>query len=93
MSLISEEKASILQQYRLSDKDTGSVEVQVALLTGRIEKLKKHFKEHNHDHHSRRGLIRMVKHRGKLLAYLKRKDQERYRNLVQRLKLRSSSIN
>lgn len=89
MSLITEEKAKILQEYRLSEKDTGSTEVQVALLTGRIKKLTEHFKTHKHDHHSRRGLLRMVSHRRKLLSYLKRKDLARYRDLIKRLGLRS----
>ena len=90
MSLIAEEKAQILQQYRLSEKDTGSIEVQVALLTGRIKKLTEHFKTHKHDYHSRRGLLRMVSHRRKLLSYLKQKDLTRYRELIKRLRLRSS---
>lgn len=89
MSLIAEEKAKILQEYRLSDSDTGSIEVQVALLTGRIKKLTEHFKTHKHDHHSRRGLLRMVSHRRKLLSYLKRKDLSRYSDLIKRLGLRS----
>lgn len=89
MSLIPEEKAAILQEYRASDKDTGSTEVQVALLTGRIKKLTEHFKKHKHDFHSRRGLLRMVSHRRKLLSYLKRKDLARYRDLIKRLGLRS----
>lgn len=90
MSLIPEEKAAILQEYRLSEKDTGSTEVQVALLTGRIKKLTEHFKTHKHDYHSRRGLLRLVSHRRKLLSYLKQKDLARYRDLIQRLGLRSS---
>jgi small subunit ribosomal protein S15 len=89
MSLIAEEKAQILQEYRLSDSDTGSCEVQVALLTGRIKKLTGHFKAHKHDHHSRRGLLRMVSQRRKLLAYLKKKDLARYQDLIKRLGLRS----
>ena len=89
MSLIADEKAEILQEYRLSDQDTGSTEVQVALLTERIKKLTGHFKQHKHDYHSRRGLLRMVSHRRKLLSYLKRKDLARYRDLIKRLGLRS----
>ena len=89
MSLTAEEKKAILTEYQLSDADTGSVEVQVALLTGRIKKLTGHFKEHIHDHHSRRGLLRMVSQRRKLLSYVKNKDQARYRTLIQRLGLRS----
>lgn len=90
MSLTPEEKAGILQEYRLSEKDTGSTEAQVALLTGRIKKLTEHFKAHKHDYHSRRGLLRLVSHRRKLLSYLKRKDLARYRDLIKRLGLRSS---
>lgn len=89
MSLIPEEKLAILQEYRLSNEDTGSVEVQVALLTGRIKKLTEHFKTHKHDHHSRRGLLRLVSQRRKLLGYLKNKDLTRYRDLIKRLGLRS----
>jgi len=89
MSLLAEEKAELITEYRLSEKDTGSSEVQIALLTGRIKKLTEHFKKHSHDYHSRRGLLRMVSHRRKLLAYLKRTDTARYRNLINRLGLRS----
>jgi len=89
MSLAVEEKAKIVQEYRLSDSDTGSPEVQVAILTGRIKTLTEHFKEHKHDHHSRRGLLRMVSHRRKLLDYLKHKDLARYLELIKRLGLRS----
>ena len=88
MSLSAEEKADILKDYQTQEGDTGSPEVQVALLTHNINKLQDHFKAHKHDHHSRRGLIRMVNQRRKLLDYLKRKNDERYLSLIQRLSLR-----
>ena len=89
MSLVAEEKVKIVQDYKRSDGDTGSPEVQVAILTGRIKKLTEHFKKHKHDHHSRRGLLKMVSHRRKLLSYLKHKALARYRDLIKRLGLRS----
>jgi len=82
------EKSQILQDYQRANNDTGSPEVQVALLTANINSLSNHFKANKKDHHSRRGLIRMVNHRRKLLDYLKGKDVERYRSLIQRLGLR-----
>jgi small subunit ribosomal protein S15 len=88
MALTAEQKAEIVAEYALSEGDTGSPEVQVALLTTNINQLQDHFKEHNHDHHSRRGLIRMVNTRRKLLDYLKRKDVNRYADLIKRLGLR-----
>lgn len=88
MALTASQKADIVREYALSEGDTGSPEVQVALLTGNINQLQDHFKSHEHDHHSRRGLIRMVNTRRKLLDYLKRKDSARYNNLIQRLGLR-----
>ena len=88
MALTAEQKAEIVAEYALSEGDTGSPEVQVALLTTNINQLQDHFKEHNHDHHSRRGLIRMVNSRRKLLDYLKRKDVNRYADLIKRLGLR-----
>ena len=88
MALSSEKKESIIKEYAQGDGDTGSPEVQVALLTANINELQAHFKEHIHDHHSRRGLIRMVNSRRKLLDYLKRKDVERYAKLIERLGLR-----
>lgn len=81
-------KKSIVQEYQVSEGDTGSPEVQVALLTARIVGLTEHFKHHIHDHHSRRGLLRLVSQRRKLLDYLKNKDIERYRSLIKRLGLR-----
>lgn len=88
MALSAEQKETIVKEYALSDGDTGSPEVQVALLTANINELQAHFKEHAHDHHSRRGLIRMVNNRKKLLDYLKRKDIERYASLIKQLGLR-----
>ena len=88
MALSAIQKAEILSEYALAEGDTGSPEVQVALLTGNINQLQDHFKIHSHDHHSRRGLIRMVNTRRKLLDYLKRKDITRYSTLIQRLGLR-----
>jgi small subunit ribosomal protein S15 len=88
MALTAEQKADIVRDFALAEGDTGSPEVQVALLTGNINQLQDHFKNHEHDHHSRRGLIRMVNTRRKLLDYLKRKNSERYSSLIQRLGLR-----
>lgn len=88
MSLSAEEKAAVVKDYQTSEGDTGSPEVQVALLTANIQQLQDHFAEHKHDHHSRRGLIRMVNQRRKLLDYLKRKDLERYTTLIKRQGLR-----
>ncbi|GMV55465.1 MAG: 30S ribosomal protein S15 [Betaproteobacteria bacterium] len=82
------DKAAIIEQYRQQAGDTGSPEVQVALLTARINTLTGHFKTHVKDHHSRRGLLMMVSQRRKLLDYLKRKNADRYRTLIERLGLR-----
>ena len=88
MALSAEKKAEILNEFKTAEGDTGSPEVQVALLTYNINGLQGHFKSNKKDHHSRRGLIRMVNQRRKLLDYLKRKDFERYQSLIQRLGLR-----
>jgi len=88
MSFDAEAKAKIVSEYARSESDTGSPEVQVALLTGRIQHLTDHFKTHKGDHHSRRGLLRLVNQRRSLLDYLKKKDIERYRDLINRLGLR-----
>ncbi|GLX83555.1 30S ribosomal protein S15 [Thalassotalea eurytherma] len=88
MSLNAQEKAAIVAEYAVKEGDTGSPEVQVALLTTQINHLQGHFKEHIHDHHSRRGLLRMVSQRRKLLDYLKRKNTERYSALIAKLGLR-----
>jgi small subunit ribosomal protein S15 len=88
MALNAETKAQIVKDYQMEDGDTGSPEVQVALLSANINALQGHFKEHGKDHHSRRGLIRMVNQRRRLLDYLKRKDTSRYAKLIERLGLR-----
>ncbi|ODS22808.1 30S ribosomal protein S15 [Candidatus Endobugula sertula] len=88
MALSAEEKSAIVQDNQREVGDTGSPEVQVALLTANINKLQGHFADHKQDHHSRRGLIRMVNQRRKLLDYLKRKDVARYANLIKKLGLR-----
>ena len=88
MSLDSQQKGEVIEAYRRSSNDTGSPEVQVALLTTRINHLSGHFGEHKHDHHSRRGLLRMINQRRKLLDYLKKKDVSRYQDLIKRLGLR-----
>ena len=88
MSLTAARKAEIVAEYKRADNDTGSPEVQVALLTAQINHLQDHFKEHKKDHHSRRGLIKMVNQRRKLLDYLKSKDNARYSDLIKRLELR-----
>ena len=83
-----EVKSEIIEKYRVHDTDTGSPEVQVALLTSRINELTEHFKVHEKDHHSRRGLLKLVGRRRRLLEYLKRQDLERYRQTIQSLGLR-----
>jgi small subunit ribosomal protein S15 len=88
MSISVTEKHEVVSEYRRGDGDTGSPEVQVALLSARIQNLTSHFKAHIHDHHSRRGLLKMVSQRRKLLDYLKNKDVDRYRDLITRLGLR-----
>ncbi len=88
MSLEKEEKAKLIKKFGLHPSDTGSAEVQVALLTTRINGLIHHFRMHKKDHHSRRGLLKMVGRRKRLLAYLEREDPERYFSLVKKLKLR-----
>lgn len=88
MPLTKEDKQRITKQFQRHDNDTGSPEVQVALLTGRIEYLSGHLREHKKDHHSRRGLLKMVGQRRRLLNYLGNVDIERYRTVIQRLGLR-----
>ena len=88
MSLSAEQKAEIVAKFGRAEGDTGSPEVQVALYTVQINHLQGHFKEHIHDHHSRRGLLRMVSSRRKLLDYLKGKNLTRYQDLIKRLGLR-----
>jgi len=88
MSITPERKQAIVKDYAVKKNDTGSPEVQVAILTERIVNLTDHFKEHAKDNHSRRGLMKMVNQRRRLLAYLKKTDEERYAQLIKRLGLR-----
>jgi small subunit ribosomal protein S15 len=88
MGLQVAQKAQVVKQHQRSAADTGSPEVQIALLTERINSLTEHFKSHVKDFHSRRGLLKMVSQRRKLLDYLKRKDADKYRGLIERLNLR-----
>ncbi len=83
-----DEKTAIIEKYRLSETDTGSPEVQIAILTKRISDLTEHLKSHKNDHHSRRGLFKMVGHRRNLLAYLQKTDIERYRAIIEKLGIR-----
>ena len=88
MSLTKEEAQEVIEKFGKNDKDTGSTEVQVALLTRRIEDLQEHFKNHKKDNHSRTGLLQIVSDRKKLLGYLKKKDPSSYQKLVKDLKIR-----
>jgi small subunit ribosomal protein S15 len=88
MTITAAQKSQIVADYQRAKGDTGSPEVQVALMTARINYLTEHFKEHNKDHHSRRGLLRLVSRRRKLLDYLKSKNEAGYKELIQRLDLR-----
>lgn len=88
MTLSKSEKETITKEYQVHTSDTGSPEVQVAILTTRINQLIEHLKLHKHDEHSRRGLLKLVGQRRRHLAYLSRKDQQRYRQLIERLGLR-----
>ena len=88
MALLKEQKSAVIGANQTREGDTGSPEVQVAILTERIRNLTEHFKDHHKDNHSRRGLLMMVNKRRSLLAYLKKKDVERYNSLIQKLGLR-----
>ncbi|WP_306252297.1 30S ribosomal protein S15 [Parvularcula sp. IMCC14364] len=88
MSISPERKSALIQEYAVKDGDTGSPEVQIAILSERINNLTGHFKEHKKDNHSRRGLLKMVSQRRGLLDYVKGKDEERYQSLISRLGLR-----
>lgn len=88
MPFTTQQKKAVIEEYQLSELDTGSPEVQVALLTARITHLTPHFFTHKKDNHSRRGLLHMVNQRRKLLDYVKRKDTTRYRSIIERLGLR-----
>ena len=88
MSTTKEQKSSLISEYRTHDSDTGSPEVQIALLSNRINYLTEHFKSHAKDHHSRRGLLKLVGRRRRLLDYLKQTDLERYRTVIEKLGIR-----
>ena len=88
MTLLPERKKAIIEEHKRHVTDTGSPEVQIAILSERINYLTEHFKTHTKDHHSRRGLLKLVGQRRRLLDYLKQKDVERYRSVIQRLKIR-----
>lgn len=88
MGIAQQQKREVIEQFKIHESDTGSPEVQVALLSQRIEYLTEHFKVHVKDHHSRRGLLKLVGHRRRLLDYLKKSDFQRYQNLIQRLGIR-----
>jgi small subunit ribosomal protein S15 len=88
MPLAIEKKKTLIQQYRVHDGDTGSPEVQIALLTERINSLTEHFKQHTKDHHSRRGLLMLIGKRRGLIEYLRKKDTERYRAIIEKLGIR-----
>ncbi len=88
MSLSADQKKVVIEEYQTGNDDTGSPEVQVALLSTRINELSAHFADHKKDHHSRKGLLKMVNQRRKLLDYLKSKDLKRYQDLIKRLGLR-----
>ncbi|TLP47187.1 MULTISPECIES: 30S ribosomal protein S15 [Cohaesibacter] len=88
MSITAERKQELIKEYGTKEGDTGSPEVQVAVLTERIVNLTEHFKSHKKDNHSRRGLLKLVSQRRKLLDYVKAKDEARYQDLIKRLKLR-----
>ena len=88
MSVTTERKAELIKEYATKDGDTGSPEVQVAILTERITNLTEHFKSHKKDNHSRRGLLKLVSQRRTLLDYVKRSDEQRYQTLIERLGIR-----
>jgi small subunit ribosomal protein S15 len=91
VALEKDDKTSIIGDYQIHTSDTGSPDVQIALLSERISQLQEHLKSHTHDYHSRRGLLKLVGRRRRLLAYLSEKDRERYRALIDRLGLRDRS--
>ena len=88
MSLTQEAQQAILEEFGSNNQDTGTTEVQIALITKRIQNLTEHFRSHKKDHNSRRGLLKLVGQRRRLLSYLRRKDVERYRNIIKKLGLR-----
>jgi len=88
MAIVKEQKQAIIGDYKLHENDTGSPEVQIAILSTRITYLTEHFKIHQKDHHSRRGLLKLVSQRRKLLDYLKKSNKERYEKVIERLEIR-----
>ena len=88
MSIKKEVKKDLISKFSINDNDTGSAEVQIAVLTQRINNLIEHFKDHKHDNHSKRGLVALVNNRKKLLSYLSKKDNEKYNKLIKDLKIR-----
>ena len=88
MSITKDTKKSIISSFAINDKDTGSADVQIAVLSERIKNLTEHFKNHTHDNHSKRGLLAMVNKRKKLLSYLKNKDNSKYQEIIQKLNIR-----
>ena len=88
MSITKEDKKDLISKFSINDKDTGSAEVQIAVLTKRINNLIEHFKNHKHDNHSKRGLVVLVNNRKKLLSYLSKKDNEKYMKLIKELNIR-----
>ncbi|MCB0345622.1 MAG: 30S ribosomal protein S15 [Bdellovibrionales bacterium] len=88
MTLSAQEKTDVIREYALTDGDTGSADVQIALITARLNYLQSHFEKHGKDHHSRRGLLKLVGRRRRLLDYMKKKDVQKYRDLIERLGIR-----
>ena len=88
MSITKKSKQEIISKFAINEKDTGSAEVQVAVISERIRKLTEHFKNHNHDNHSKRGLIALVNKRKKLLNYLSKKDESKYQEIIKKLNIR-----
>ena len=89
MSITKESKQKIISEFSINKKDTGSAEVQIAVISERIKNLTEHFKNHNHDNHSKRGLLALVNKRKKLLSYLSKKDNSKYLEITKKLKIRS----
>ena len=88
MALVAEKKKTIIETFKVHSRDTGSADVQIALITERINSLSEHFKSHKKDHHSRRGLLALVGKRRRLLAYLKKNDAKKYKEIIEKLNLR-----
>tara|TARA_B100001540_G_scaffold147021_1_gene130447 strand:- start:230 stop:499 length:270 start_codon:yes stop_codon:yes gene_type:complete len=88
MSITKDKKKNLISEYAINEKDTGSTEVQIAILSERIQNLTEHFKNHNHDTHSKRGLLKMVNKRKKLLSYLSKKNDTKYKEVITKLKIR-----